>query len=68
MAGFDVAQALAIGNLRERHNSKVFRATKCSEANIAAILHNNAIKTRPGNKIQAGRSADSRADALRAGD
>src|SRR3979490_2895443 len=28
----------------------MFRATKCSNANIAAILHNNAIKTRPGTK------------------
>src|SRR6266436_3023629 len=50
-AGFDIAQALAISHLRERHNAKVFCATKCADANIAAILHNDAFKTRPGNKI-----------------
>src|SRR6202043_4013076 len=49
--GFDIAQAFAIGNLRERHNAKMFRATKCADTNIAAIPRNNAIKTRLGNKI-----------------
>src|ERR1700674_4479120 len=29
----------------------MFRATKCADANITAILHNKAIKTCPGNKI-----------------
>src|SRR6266853_1730750 len=50
-AGFDIAQALAISHLRERHKAKVFCATKCADANIAAILHNDAFKTRLGNKI-----------------
>jgi hypothetical protein len=50
-ASYDVAQALAIRHLRERHNAKLFRATKRPNAKVAFILCNEAIKTRPWNKI-----------------
>jgi hypothetical protein len=49
--GLDVAQALAIGDLRKSHNAEMFRAPKRSDADVAAILPDNAIKTRPWNEI-----------------
>src|SRR5208282_2191187 len=49
--GFDVAQALTIRDLSKRHNTEMFRATKGSDVTITTILRNNAIETRPGNKI-----------------
>src|ERR1700688_599574 len=47
----DVAQALTIRDLSKRHNPEMFRATKGSGVTITTILRNNAIETRPGNKI-----------------
>src|SRR6202142_745971 len=49
--GFIVAQALTIRDLSKRHNPEMFRATKGSGVTITTILRNNAIETRPGNKI-----------------
>jgi hypothetical protein len=48
---FDIAQTLTIRDLRKGHHPEMFRATKRSDTDITTILRNNAIETRPWNKI-----------------
>ena len=48
---FDIAQALAIRHLRERHDAKLFTATETADANIAAIARDDSIETRPRHEI-----------------
>ena len=49
-ACFDIAQALAIRYLRERHDAKLFAATETSDANIAAIARTIRSKLVHGTK------------------
>ena len=44
-AGLDVAQTLAIGELRERHAAKLIGATEIAHATIAAVALDDAIET-----------------------
>src|ERR1022692_4048557 len=48
---FDIAQALAIHHLRERHDAKLFTATETADANIAAIARDDSIETRTRHEI-----------------
>src|SRR5215831_14710692 len=48
---FNIAQALAIRHLREGHRAKLLGATKFAHTNVAAVLRNQTIKTRPRNEI-----------------
>src|SRR5262249_830804 len=48
---FDIAQALAICHLREGHRAKLLGTTKCARTNVAAVLRNQTIKTRPRNEV-----------------
>src|SRR5208337_970458 len=47
----DVAQTLAVGELREGHRAKLFRACERSGSMIAAVALHDALEARPGQKI-----------------
>jgi len=49
--GFDVAQALAIGQLRKGHGAELFGATEVAHPAVAAIPSHTAGKRGPGKKI-----------------
>src|SRR5438874_11953546 len=50
-AGFDVAQALAIGQLRESHREKLVPARKAADLAVALITIHAAPKLLRGNEI-----------------
>jgi hypothetical protein len=47
----DIAQTLAIRHLRERHDAKLFAATKAADANITAMTCDNPLETRPWHEV-----------------
>ena len=50
-ARLDVAQALAVGQLREGHGAKLLWAAQAAHAEIAAIARHDARKAGPGNEF-----------------
>jgi len=50
-AHFDVAQALAVGQLGERHGPKLFGASQAARTGIAAIARHDSRKARPWHKL-----------------
>jgi hypothetical protein len=50
-AGFDVAQTLAISQLRKRHRPKLFGTTQASYARIAVVARHDPAKARPWHKL-----------------
>ena len=49
--GFDVAQALAVSQLREGHGAELLRATQTAHSGIAAITRHDARKAGPRNEL-----------------
>ena len=47
----DVAQALSVGELRERHHAKLFRAGERAGSMIAAVALHDALEARPRQEI-----------------
>ena len=50
-AGFDVAQTLAVSQLREGHGAELLRATQTAHSGIAAITRHDARKAGPRNEL-----------------
>jgi hypothetical protein len=50
-AGRDVAQTLAVGELREGHHAKLFCAREHSGSMIATVAMHDALEGRPRQKI-----------------
>jgi hypothetical protein len=50
-AGFDVAQALAVGRLRERHAQELIQATEAAHVEVAAILVDQPPERMPRRKL-----------------
>ena len=48
---FDVAQALAPGQLRKRHHAKLFRATHAANAGVATVAIHDSPEARPGDEL-----------------
>ena len=48
---FDVAQALAVGQLREGHNPELFRASQRANILVAAVARDVPCERRPGQEI-----------------